>query len=635
MANDFSGDANCVALWNFESGTLYEDSIGSNDLDARLWEDFPNVLGVPNSPVGTFIDYESTSDRFYGRKWTADCKGTITHLNIRYGAEVNFGANGAWLTVFNNDVKVGQWEDTSPSASTWTGDQVITVIGGQSLDFAIDDVIHFGLCFDGSGSNGGISWDNGLANGYNEYCSTITVGETGANSPLSFSTSETTQAGACLLTYKQNLANTSVYKVGSQSAEFIDGVNRVVIADDDLDVGFPWRHADGGSVETDFTFAFWMRMKTLPNTLGKITYVISKYSTADLRCFGITVQQDEAKLGLNMGTDSGTAYDGFDSALYDYLEVDTWYHIAIRYINSTRTGYMTCWDDTAQEFLFQDYDQVLNGTTVIEDIQFAIGGRSDLAGSFDGYLDEIVVFDECISSAEVDLIRAGTFGATGSTYSLISTVAAVTTLDAVTLNVNRQLISSIVNATTVSSIDVLFIVKFISTIVMSTTVSSVDVLKILNFISTIAEEVSVSGIDLNVERLLVATTELVTTLGDIDLPIERLLESAVANVTTASSIDLLRINNFISTITNTTTLSSIDVGITFLLISTIAMVTTLDPITVVQVLIDGIASSGVVDKTYLYKALGVFADAYVVRDYSYNEHVVDKSYVYTTKNATI
>ncbi|OQB40344.1 MAG: hypothetical protein BWY06_01233 [Candidatus Latescibacteria bacterium ADurb.Bin168] len=32
MANNFSGDSDCVALWRFESGALGEDSIGGNDL---------------------------------------------------------------------------------------------------------------------------------------------------------------------------------------------------------------------------------------------------------------------------------------------------------------------------------------------------------------------------------------------------------------------------------------------------------------------------------------------------------------------------------------------------------------------------------------------------------------------------
>jgi len=32
MANDFSGDANCVALWKFENGALLTDSKGTNTL---------------------------------------------------------------------------------------------------------------------------------------------------------------------------------------------------------------------------------------------------------------------------------------------------------------------------------------------------------------------------------------------------------------------------------------------------------------------------------------------------------------------------------------------------------------------------------------------------------------------------
>ena len=35
MANDFSSDANCVALWRFEDGALGTDSIGTNDIGLR------------------------------------------------------------------------------------------------------------------------------------------------------------------------------------------------------------------------------------------------------------------------------------------------------------------------------------------------------------------------------------------------------------------------------------------------------------------------------------------------------------------------------------------------------------------------------------------------------------------------
>ena len=57
MANDFSGDSNCVALWRFEDGALTVDSIGTNTLTA---------VGVPTADTsiykegGASVNYNST-----------------------------------------------------------------------------------------------------------------------------------------------------------------------------------------------------------------------------------------------------------------------------------------------------------------------------------------------------------------------------------------------------------------------------------------------------------------------------------------------------------------------------------------------------------------------------------------------
>ena len=66
MANDFTGDSSCVALWKFESGALTTDTIGSNTLT-----DVNTVSGSSGTPGTTHMegscaaDFESTnSERF-------------------------------------------------------------------------------------------------------------------------------------------------------------------------------------------------------------------------------------------------------------------------------------------------------------------------------------------------------------------------------------------------------------------------------------------------------------------------------------------------------------------------------------------------------------------------------------------
>lgn len=64
MANDFSGDPNCVALWRFEDGALTTDSIGGNTLT--------NNAGVVSNQVdfkegAASADFEASSSQYFSR----------------------------------------------------------------------------------------------------------------------------------------------------------------------------------------------------------------------------------------------------------------------------------------------------------------------------------------------------------------------------------------------------------------------------------------------------------------------------------------------------------------------------------------------------------------------------------------
>jgi hypothetical protein len=53
MANDFTGDSSCKALWRFEPGALYEDSIGNNDLVL--------TIGSGTAPTSATSEYKEGS----------------------------------------------------------------------------------------------------------------------------------------------------------------------------------------------------------------------------------------------------------------------------------------------------------------------------------------------------------------------------------------------------------------------------------------------------------------------------------------------------------------------------------------------------------------------------------------------
>jgi len=65
MANDFSGDPNCKALWRFESGALTVDDIGSNTLtDENTVAESTGAGGYAEGSCAADFEYNN-SERFY------------------------------------------------------------------------------------------------------------------------------------------------------------------------------------------------------------------------------------------------------------------------------------------------------------------------------------------------------------------------------------------------------------------------------------------------------------------------------------------------------------------------------------------------------------------------------------------
>ncbi len=78
MANDFSGDSNCVALWSFDKGALTTDSIGDNTL-------------TDNNTVGTdAVDYKE-GDQCASFKKTDSEFFSITDANLDNGFPLKTG----------------------------------------------------------------------------------------------------------------------------------------------------------------------------------------------------------------------------------------------------------------------------------------------------------------------------------------------------------------------------------------------------------------------------------------------------------------------------------------------------------------------------------------------------------------
>jgi len=195
-------------------------------------------------------------------------------------------------------------------------------------------------------------------------------------------------------------------KEGAQSARFLQAnTDKMTITDAAQDAGFPWRYDDGAGRTKTFSICFWVRLLTLPGT--ETACLIDKYNTTgSLRVFAVWIANTSNKLTLVMGKSNGTGYDEiiFGTACV----INRWYHVGVTYDVSDRSGRIRVWDDTAGALLDSDETGTFTATDA-RDVGLTIGARGDGNREHDGYLDEIVVFDDVLSTAEIDQIRAGTY----------------------------------------------------------------------------------------------------------------------------------------------------------------------------------------------------------------------------------
>jgi len=87
MANDFTGDTNCVALWSLDNGALTTDSIGGNTL-------------TDNNTVGTDTVNYKEGDASADFEFDNDEYLSITNANLDSGFPIKSGGTGTFSLTF-------------------------------------------------------------------------------------------------------------------------------------------------------------------------------------------------------------------------------------------------------------------------------------------------------------------------------------------------------------------------------------------------------------------------------------------------------------------------------------------------------------------------------------------------------
>jgi hypothetical protein len=189
------------------------------------------------------------------------------------------------------------------------------------------------------------------------------------------------------------------FKEGACSGLFIRANgDRMIIADADTDAGFPLR---SNAANTTFSFAKWIKM----TAIGLSQYILCKTGAAGLRQMMIMVDSAN-KVNLLVSVD-GTAWAYYVHA--SVLAANTWYHVAVTHNHADHAYRIRIWDDTAGAILGVDK----TGNTVhpfLSSANFYLGYSSTIL-TLGGNEDEVVAFNDVLSVAEIDAIRAGTYGA--------------------------------------------------------------------------------------------------------------------------------------------------------------------------------------------------------------------------------
>lgn len=224
---------------------------------------------------------------------------------------------------------------------------------------------------------------------------------------------ETTKLGADTvgtntLTNHGATALTTDKKEGDSSVDLnASEIDYLWIPDANLSADFPF---SSPTAPKDISVAYWMKLDSLPAN----GYTYDPFSKCDSTNNKITISHmitDAGLVAFLIGYDGGIHYQALGTLWTERVVVDRWYHVVMTYRDSNKSYRINVWDAETSTLLANK-----TGTTwyniSVTDADVCVGARSDALSrrSLDGQLDEMVVFNDILTEAEIAKIRAGTYG---------------------------------------------------------------------------------------------------------------------------------------------------------------------------------------------------------------------------------
>ena len=210
------------------------------------------------------------------------------------------------------------------------------------------------------------------------------------------------------LTNQGSVTQSTACMQGDRSAEFDGGGQRLQITNADLDSGFPLK---SGDTNKKISVCFWMFPLDL-FTDTEYQFSIYENEVADKRSFSITTSSAgtvRMRIGYNGGADVETIL--FTASL---PAAKRWYHVAVTFDDSDKSYRIRVYDFTTQDQVAADKTGNTTNNIWVGNPPLTIGAYHDGSSySFEGLMDEVVVFKDILTQSEIDDIRDGTYSVGG------------------------------------------------------------------------------------------------------------------------------------------------------------------------------------------------------------------------------
>jgi len=208
-------------------------------------------------------------------------------------------------------------------------------------------------------------------------------------------------------------ANTTSFKEGSACVDLEASTpDYFSITDANLDTSFPLKNGD---TTKEISICYWIRFETLPLDVHPFFWLVNFFkggTTTKSFAVGSYVDGGVASFGMAIGYASGASWQKIHFGTV--ITTNNWYHVGITYKDSTKAYSIRVWDDNAGALLggaevtgtVANNINVENGPVYIGCAEYVVKQEY-----YDGFLDEMVIFNRILTSNEIDKVRDGTFGA--------------------------------------------------------------------------------------------------------------------------------------------------------------------------------------------------------------------------------